>query len=375
LSTHYTTGDVIDVHIEKIVPRGFGLGFAENLTLLVPLAAPGDDLRVKIIEIKKRMAFAEIVQVQHPGPSRIAPPCPYFGVCGGCDLQQLSYDAQLAAKSGIVRDCLSRIGKIEVEGDITIIPSPNEFHYRSRARWHVDREAKKIGYFARDSHNVVDIGECAVLTPGMQSTLEYARESVNWESFWSETGEIEAASGEGGRISMYSADMAEPTAEISIEIGGETYAYSAQSFFQANRFLIETLIKTAIGDAAGALAVDLYSGVGLFTLPLARRFEKVIAVEEDGVAADLAAKNVETAGLTNVKVVTRGVGKYLVDKKFRRPDLILIDPPRSGAERGTIEKVAETKARLIVTALDLFPQTHHVETVVRLTRVEAVGQE
>src|SRR2546423_15254874 len=91
LSKHYTTGDIIDVTVERIVPRGFGLGFAENLTVLVPLSAPGDKLRVKIREIKKRMAFAEIVEIRQPGPHRVAPPCEHFGKCGGCDLQQLSY--------------------------------------------------------------------------------------------------------------------------------------------------------------------------------------------------------------------------------------------------------------------------------------------
>ena len=118
MSKNYTIGDVIDVTVEKIVPRGLGLAFAENLTVLIPLAAPGDELKVRLNDVKKRLAFAEIVEVKTGGPQRITPPCEYFGTCGGCDFQQMSYAAQLEAKVGIIRDCLHRIGKIEYEAEI-----------------------------------------------------------------------------------------------------------------------------------------------------------------------------------------------------------------------------------------------------------------
>lgn len=180
MSKLYKIGDGIDIRVEKIVPRGLGLGFAENLTVMVPLAAPGDELRVRITELKKRLAFAEIVEIKAPGSARIKAPCPYFGRCGGCDFQQLTYEAQLEAKAGIIRDCLHRIGKIEYGGEIRVVPSPNEFGYRSRARWHLDREKKAIGYMARDSHTVIDILECPILAPDLQGILQATRGNVNW---------------------------------------------------------------------------------------------------------------------------------------------------------------------------------------------------
>ena len=392
MSSNYTKGDAIEVKIEKIVPRGFGLAFAENLTILVPLAVAGDVLRVRIREIKKRMAFADIVQIKQPGPKRITPPCPHFGTCGGCDFQQMSYAAQLQAKAGIVRDCLHRIGKIEYEGEIHVIPSPNQFEYRSRARWHLDRDKQIMGYFRRDSNEVIDITQCPILTPGMQSTLDYLRESINWETFRSEKPEIEAVSGEGGRISTFSKELAEPAAEISIEIAGETYSYTAETFFQANSFLIEKLIETAIGDATGGTAFDLYCGVGLFALPLARRFKKVIGVEESTVVIDIAKKNAKNAKLANLDFINKSVEDFLLANKTKKIDLALIDPPRSGTEKQTIPQLAALKPSYIsyvscepsilardlrilldagyeidsITALDLFPQTHHVETIVRL---------
>lgn len=393
MSTHYTTGDVIDVRIEKIVPRGFGLGFSENLTVLVPLTAPGDELRVRIREIKKRMAFADIVEIRRGGPRRIAPPCPLFGTCGGCDFQQISYTAQLEAKVGLIRDCLHRIGKIEFEDDIPIIPSPSEFGYRSRARFHIDRDARTIGYYARDSHEVVNLTACPILTPGLQSTLDYIRDSMDWDLLWDDRSELEAATGDEGRVSIRSSAANEPSAELSFVSGGHKYLFSAEVFFQANKFLIPELIAAALGDARGELAFDLYCGVGLFSLPLASHFNKVLAVEEDPRAVEFAKKNLDAAHLANVKVVSKTVSKFLAENKTKKIDLVLIDPPRAGTEKGTMAAIAALKAPRVsyvscepsilardlrvlldagysidkMTAIDLFPQTHHVETVVRLS--------
>lgn len=392
MSKHYTTGDIIEVRVEKIVPRGFGLGFAENLTVLAPLTAPGDKVRVRIVEVKKRMAFCEVVEILESGPRRVDPVCKYFGKCGGCDFQQMSYQAQIAAKVGIVRDCLHRIGKIEFEDEISVIASPNEFGYRSRARWHIDRPSRKIGYFRRDSHDVIDVSACPILTPGLQSTLEYTRESMDWDGLWSDQAQVEAATGEEGRVSLFSSDMVEPTTELTFAINGDTYAFSAQAFFQANKFLIGDLIETAIGGATGTTAFDLYSGVGLFALPLARQFAKVVAVEEHPVSVRFAQKNIDNARLTNVEMVESSVGRYLKANQDRKIDFVLIDPPRSGTEKQTIPLLVQLKPREIsyvscepsilardlrmlldggyridkLTAIDLFPQTHHVETVVRL---------
>jgi len=130
----YSPGDLLDVRIEKIVPGGHGLAFVEGLTLFVDLAVTGDRLRVELVEIKGKIAFADIHSIIEPSPERIEPPCPYVGVCGGCNFQQMSYQAQLDTKVGIIRDCLHRIGKVDYDKEIPIIPSPAEFGYRLRAQ-------------------------------------------------------------------------------------------------------------------------------------------------------------------------------------------------------------------------------------------------
>jgi 23S rRNA (uracil1939-C5)-methyltransferase len=265
LKKKYKPGELLDVKIEKIVPKGLGLAFAENLTVFVPLAAGGDRLRVKISYIKGKTAFAETVEILQPSDERQTPPCVYFGRCGGCDFQQLSYENQLRAKTEIIRDCLTRIGKIEYEREISIIASPRALNYRARVRWHLDTGRRKIGYYRRNSHDVIDVVNCPILTAELNDALEKIREIIEWETFSARNAEIEAAAGADGKVSVYSTEILEPTEEISFAVGGEKYFYSSKSFFQGNPFLIEDLLKLALENANGKRALDLYCGVGLFT--------------------------------------------------------------------------------------------------------------
>lgn len=382
------------VVIERIVPNGFGIGFKEGTTFFVALAAPGDELDVKITQRKGKIAFAEIARIIKPSKERTTPRCPYFGACGGCNFQQLNYAAQLKAKVAIVRDCLSRIGKINYDREIEILGSPNDYEYRARAQWHVDAQRRKFGYFKRNSHDIIDVEVCPILTVEMQAILTEARETIEWESFSPEIFEIEAASGEE-MSSIYSREILEPTTEISFAASGETYFYDADTFFQGNPFLIEALIDTALQEARGETAIDLYCGVGLFTLPLARRFERVFGVEGNEKAVKFAEKNVENARLENVELFTESVGDWLSQSAFENLDFCLLDPPRAGVEAETIENLLRLRPKQIayvscepstlardlrallatdvyriesIVAVDLFPQTHHVETVVRLAR-------
>ena len=391
MKNKYQIGETLNVTIEKIVPNGYGLAFAENLTVFVPLSVAGDRLRVRIYQTKNKTAFAEIVEIIEPSDLRIEPPCEYFGRCGGCDFQQMSYENQLAAKVAIIKDCLTRIGKINYEPEIEIIPSPREFNYRARAQWHIDTQRKKVGYFQRNSHKVIDVEHCPILTEDLQKILTEVRDTIEWESFWSEKIVIEAASADGN-VSIYSDEMIEPTEQISFAAGGEKYFYSAKSFFQGNPFLIEKLLELALPKSSGKTALDLYCGVGLFTLPLGRKFEKVIGVEANRDAIDFAEKSAENARLENVEFHAESVDDFLDENKLSDVDFVLLDPPRSGAEKRTIENIIKLNPSEIsyvscepsvlardlrmlidngysiesITALDLFPQTHHIETVVSL---------
>ncbi len=383
----------LEVEIERLLPGGVGLAHAEGLTLFVSLAAPGDVLRIRIDREQGKVAFASIVEIIKPSAVRIEAPCPYFGRCGGCDFQQLTYETQLEAKAEIINDCLRRIAQVEAPGPIRVMPSPSQWHYRGRASWQVDSSAKQLGYFERGSNRICDVEYCAVLTPELQQTLAQVRHELSAGNGITGPKTIDAVTGED-RVSVAPAIAGFSTDVISRRLGSETYSFNAESFFQVNHELVEPLINEAIGEMKGQFAVDLYAGVGLFTLPLARRFAHVTAVEEYGLATEFARRNLVSAKLENVEVVTLDVVDWLKHSRpFEPLDFLLLDPPRVGCENAAIAGILALRPQRIsyvscdpatlardlkkliadgytldsVAAFDMFPQTHHVETVARLT--------
>jgi 23S rRNA (uracil1939-C5)-methyltransferase len=420
----------MEVTIERILPGGLGLAHAEGKTVMVALAAPGDRLRVHIEREKGTVSFASIVEIIEPSTQRIEPPCPYFGRCGGCDFQQMNYQAQLDAKVEIVKDCLHRIAKIENLPEVQITAAPNEWHYRSRAQWQIDVDRKELGYYEGGSRQVCDVAECAVLVPELQNQLTRLRQEMAEDLLPSDARYFRAVVGNEGVA--VSASVRSPTVregqlhKILRTVGSETYTLNAESFFQTNIDLAPRLIEAAIGDASGETALELYCGVGLFTVPLARRFKKVIAVEDNAEAAEFARRNLAKASLTNTKVATADVARWLdlecggrAQRRRRfgsdhrdsnqrgketeiqsavaagalQIDFLLLDPPRTGAESRVIDGILQIKPKRIcyvscdpatlardlrkiiaggysldsVAAFDMFPQTHHVETIAHLT--------
>lgn len=382
---------VLEVTIERILPGGVGLAHSAGRTLLVALAAPGDVARVRIDQVRGKLAFASIVEIVQPSPVRIEPPCPYFGGCGGCDFQQMNYQAQLDAKVEIIRDCLRRIARINSLPEVSVTPSPLQWHYRARANWQFDSRQKRLGYFERGSHRVCDVAECAVLSDGLQQTLGALRRQI--ALLPKDLRDIEAAEGDEGPT------VAPPVAGFSPRpvrrrINNDNYTFAAESFFQVNHTLLASLIAEAIGNAHGEMAVDLYCGVGLFTVPLARRFANVIGVEANPLAAKFARSNLSEAQLANAKVVMERVSDWLRSNAPSPGSIafLLLDPPRSGVEEDGIKQINEFRPKQIayvscdpatlardlkalitagyslqsVAAFDMFPQTHHVETVVHL---------
>jgi len=425
----------MEVTIERILPGGLGLAHAEGRTVMVALAAPGDRLRVQVDRIKGHVSFASIKEIIAPSPERVPPPCPYFGRCGGCDFQQLNYQAQLAAKVEIIKDCLRRIGHLEDVPELQITPAPDEWRYRSRAQWQYDAIRRRLGYFESGSRRVCDVAECAVLAPKLQQTLNSLRQQMRDGSLPDDVRDIRALVGDdnvaiappcgispirGPRRSSPAAmgmvrkgsDLTmgnEELREVTRTIHGEAYHLNAESFFQANADLLPQLIDSAIGEAMGETSVELYCGVGLFTVPLARRFEHLIGVEAVTSAASFARANLAYAGLSNATVANQDVGDWLEENleysalsplpEGRRPfavqgrlDFLLLDPPRTGAESRVINGIHNLRPKHIcyvscdpatlardlkkliaagytldsLAVFDMFPQTHHVETVVHL---------
>jgi 23S rRNA (uracil1939-C5)-methyltransferase len=380
----------LEVDVERILPGGMGLAHAGGKTVFVSLAAPGDRVRVAVDRRQGDVLFASIVEIVTPSPVRVEPPCPYFGRCGGCDFQQLTYEAQLAAKAGMIRDCLHRIARLENIPDFVVMGSPNDWRYRMRATWQIDREDRKIGYYERGSRRVCDVVDCVVLQSELQEKLEQVR-ATEWQQFPHGLKHLDVVAGEDGV--SFAPQFAEfYTNELSLTVRDEVYNYNAEAFFQINPSLLGPLIDFALADASGETVLDLYCGVGLFTLPLSRRFNSVIGVEANPAAARFARRNLQRARLSNARVITATVNDWFRNERPGAVDFILLDPPRAGAESAVIKGILDrhptqisyvscdpaTLARDLkklmaggyvvasIAAFDLFPQTHHVETVVRL---------
>lgn len=382
----------LEVEIERILPGGYGLAHSAGHTVFVSLAVPGDRLRVRVERQQGNVLFAAIEEILVASPDRIEPPCPYFGRCGGCDFQQLGYEQQLTAKAEIIRDCLHRIARLDVVPEIVVTPSPRDWRYRMRAMWQIDRDQQAIGYYERGSRRVCDVADCAVLVPELEKTLEHVR-ATDWHEFPGDLKHLDAVAGDNG-VSLAPGFAELETRELSLTIGAESYSYNAESFFQVNPGLLEPLLEFALDDVRGEAAVDLYCGVGLFTLPLARRFKRVTGVESNSAAVRFARRNLQQAQLENVRVINAGVAEWVRSSaaKSAAVDFVLLDPPRAGAESVVIKGIVDFRAPRIsyvscdpatlardlkkliaggyviesLRAFDLFPQTHHVETVVRL---------
>lgn len=391
-------GDVLEVTTERLAYGGDAIARHGGLAIFIPLAAAHERLRVRITERKKNFARAVIDQILEPSPSRREAPCQYFGDCGGCQLQHISYETQLESKIGFVRDALERIGRIDWPHEINIRHAA-EFGYRGRAQVKVDRRAGRVGFNRAASNAVCDITSCTILVPELDEALRSL-----WEALGKATDkdralpnrlQIDLASGESG-ISFEPALEGLPGGALQRTMRGAVYNFSPSTFFQANPGLLDVLVDEAVGTESGDVAIDLYAGVGLFTIQLARRFNRVIGIEADRDAAKFAFENITANGLTNVEFHNSAAEPWLknfVEAKAPPPDLIVLDPPRTGAPEAVSYAAGLKPARITyvscdpstlardlrtlvdsgyelkrITAIDLFPQTYHVETVAVLVR-------
>jgi len=400
---------VENLTIDRIVGGGLGIGFDDDgLTVFVPRTAPGDVIRGRVTRRQGKVLHAAIEEMLEPSPQRIEPKVADYDASGGLDMQHLGYQDQLAAKGAVIEDSLRRIAKLEPVPEIEVVASENEWNYRSRAECQIDHSSGAVGYFAASSHRVVDVEESPVLTLDTQALLTTLRDDMQGGLVPKSAREYRAVTGDVG--SVLEPTSALKSRPVTREVGGETFRHSAECFFQSNIPVAESLLAEVVriaDDVQGTegIGLDLYSGVGLFTLPLARRFRRVVAVESFKPAADFAEENAANAGLRNVRVVTAPVEFWLAGDRtpLGRVALALFDPPRSGAGKAAIANLIKLKPAHVIAVscdpatfardircliddgyevvsikgFDMFPQTHHVEIVGHLRRIDpsVVGED
>jgi 23S rRNA (uracil1939-C5)-methyltransferase len=407
-----TASSIIEVMVEKVVYGGAGLARHEGKVVFLPFTAAGDRVKARVVEQKKNFIRASVVELLQPGPGRQVPPCPHFGSCGGCQWQHLEYPRQLETKRAILEEIFHHRFPETRDLNIEMKGCPEPFGYRSRARIQMRGfgEASKIGFFQFHAHDVEDVESCPLFRPLLNTALESIRETRR--SATSDPGvqqmELACSSEEGAWAAVNLHTAGDPTAEFETESGdgeetllrrkvGEfVYWVSPSTFFQANDFLLKDLVETVSDlsrDAGTGAALDLFSGVGLFTLPLAHHFQRVVAIEESALASRLCGRNAQDSGLVNVEVVCAEASAWMPAEASNQAfDLIVLDPPRAGASAKIFERLIQWGAPTIVyvacdpqtlardlallsphfyridfvRGFDLFPQTYHFETVVRL---------
>ena len=374
------TNRVYELSFEKWVYGGDALGRWEGQVVLAPYLVPGETARVEVEREEKGLLRARPLEILTPAPQRVPPPCPYFGRCGGCHYQHTGYDYQLEQKQAILREMLRRVGKMEPPETIDVIAG-EPWGYRNRVHLHV-REGR-IGYLEAGSHTLCAIDACPIASPRINQAL---RESLEGGSLPPRVESVELFTDDQ--------DVLATSGVSDYQVGAESYRISRYSFFQVNRFLTEALVARVVGEQSGEAALDLYAGVGLFSLPLARRFGSVTAVESGGAAHRDLQFNAQRAGVS-VRAERMEAEQFL-GSLDRTPDFVLADPPRAGLGKGVVRHLLRLRAPRVtivscdpatlardlaplagagyrierMTLVDLFPQTFHIETVVDLLRSE-----
>jgi 23S rRNA (uracil1939-C5)-methyltransferase len=387
--------------VEKLVYGGDALARLDGRAVLAPFALPGERILARVEREKPGLIHARVLEVLEPAPERVAAPCPYFGRCGGCQYQHASYEFQLAAKRAILAESLRRIGRIEPPEEMAVIAG-EPWGYRNRAQLHI--EDARLGYREARSHKLCAIECCPISSPKINEAI-HALDGMLRDARWPRFVRLlEIFTDERG-VQLNIRDADRPVArrffewcataipglvEGALDYEGR-FRVSRGSFFQVNRFLLDRLVDSALEGAEGETALDLYAGVGLFSLPLARRFREVAAVESGSSAVRDLAFNAERAGLANLRAAQRTAEEYLGSLDCA-PDFVLLDPPRAGLGPAVVKRLTALRPPRIaivacdpatlardlaglsgagyriekMTLIDLFPQTCHLETAVQL---------
>ncbi len=428
---HYLT-------IHKLIHGGKGLGtLADGMKVMVPGVLPGETVTIQETKVHRGHKEAELVRIDQPSPDRIVPPCPHFGRCGGCDLQHVAYAAQLECKQQILHESLLRAGMALTDDQCRPpLPSPLTLGYRHRIRLHLDATGN-LGFHQASSNTVVPIRRCLLATEpinrvlaalveadlatrlrGTIMAIELLHSPADDRVFLVAHPAAEATGADLAPLPALLASLADGTIVLPSRRGQErqpahditlcqhcsllgldyTLRWDADCFFQVNVVQNIRLVELAVQElkcAAPATVLDLYCGMGNFSLPLALRGALVTGIEQNRHSIRWAGRNAAVAGLATCRFLAGDVEAHLIRLHKQRAtfDCILLDPPRQGLGKATALLPALRARRIVaiscdpatqardlgriiakgyrlrsITPVDMFPQTHHIESVALLEK-------
>lgn len=426
-------GEIIIGDIDAIGFGGQGILRHKGQVVFVPFTALKDKVSVEILEDKKTYAKARLIEIISPSPHRNTPPCPYFGVCGGCQLQHLSYQQQLLIKHRFVHDAIVRIGQMDNVTVLPVIGADEVLGYRRHIRLHaeVTPTAVHLGYVTEDKKSIIDISRCPIFDEtetalfddlraisrqlcGLRSTtfdislfkaplgyvalfdvLEELKRSITIQTALNNFPRITGLIVRNSREEHALGD-----GELSFELDGLKLCYSPLAFVQAHpeqsrRLYLE--LKNRMAAVSVTSVLDLYCGIGATSLLLAREGMRVCGIEGNSEAIRLAHANARANGL-DVTFMLGDVDKIaLTALRTHKPQAVVVNPPRTGLSKKILDILLTQKLPTIFyiscmpatlardlkafsqagylinycQPFDMFPQTTHVETLVHLQRSNA----
>jgi 23S rRNA (uracil1939-C5)-methyltransferase len=390
---------VVELLVDKLVQGGDGLATLDGMKVFVPFSAPQERVRARIVTRKRDYAVAEIEEIIEPSPLRISAPCPYYGACGGCQLQHINYQGQLVVKKLYVNEALQRIGQVFVPvRNVTTEAEP--WHYRNKTQYPVGMtgDGMAIGFFRRGTHELLDVPTCLLhpvefdrLREAIRAILVAAGETGYDET--KHTGNVRhvvlrQGTRDGGllaivvtRTPQFDPRAAELIAEqpgvtgvvhsvvpartnrimgsqatvlsgsghLNQSVLGKSFRVSAPSFFQVNIQQAEELCRKILKHVApngDELLLDLYSGVGMISLLMAPFVQRVTAIEADVNAVEDAKANALDQAVRNVEFICGDVNREL--SRVASTDVVILDPPRKGCPAETLRQIAKLRPKRIV---------------------------
>lgn len=382
----------LTLRVEALVFGGAGLAHGpDGRVVFVSFAAPGELVEALVEREYPDYIQAVVSRVVEASPDRVEPECGLFGECGGCQLQHMSYPAQLAAKEAVVREQLRRIGRLDDSVVRPIVGAANPWGYRNHLRFSTGKKYGDVGYISRKGFGLLKVESCPIADPWVSELLPKLQGHG--------AGLHQVQVRHSAETDTYLVNPAIPSLDLPTgqkayveELGGRRFDVSASAFFQVNHAQAEQMVRL-VGEALperGELLVDGFAGVGTFAVLFAERFERVLAIEESNSAAKDSERNLAQA--PNVEMLVGKVEDILPELE-ERPDAIILDPPRPGCAPPVLRAILDFQPKVVVyvscnpatlardlrilvdggyeldhvTPLDMFPQTGHIECVSRLT--------
>ena len=393
-------GDRVTLTLTSWGRLGEAMADFDGYNVFVAGGIPGERVVAEVVKVHRKYVSAKVVDVLEASPDRVEPPCPYYGECTGCQWQHLSYDAQLKTKHEKVTDALQRVGELADPPVSEVRPSPDQLGYRNHARFTINRDGA-LGFINRETRQFVRIDKCLLMHQGVNDLLEELQDHCG------ETTQLSIRAGKYSGDFLIQPYLVHP--EIGVltgqkryteSVAGQDFLVSSPSFFQVNveqAAAAADVVRDRLHLTADDVLLDAYTGVGTFAILLAPSVKRVIAVEESSAAVADAKQN--AGDLQNLEFVLGRTEDVLRNLPVK-PDVVVLDPPRSGCQPRALESLiemapsrvayvscdAETLGRDLkilcqggyrldeVAPLDMFPQTHHVECVALLSRGESSSQ-